>query len=585
MSASSCSSISHHQMKAYDVFLSFRGADIRNGFLSHLQDALVWNGIDAFIDENLEKGEEISESLVKKIEDSYISVVIFSENYAFSPWCLEELVKILECKKKMGQMVLPVFYRVDPTKIQELEGSYGDALVQHRENFKDSFHKVQRWVKALEETSGLSGLVSCNFKSDAKLIEEIVSNILQNQDHLFSGESYDDDDGLVGIGSQVKRVESLLSLELGVVRIVGIWGMSGIGKTTLAEKVFDQISGHFESQCFVANVTEKFHKCRHSIQNELLSKLFRAGNIYIGNPIMLTSVIRKRLSRKKVLVVFDDVSDLEQIKPMIGKSVDYAVGSRIIVTSKDKQLLKNVNAEIYEVEELDKPEALQLFCLHAFKQNIPRIGFTELSQRAVEYAQGLPLALKILGSDLYGRYNEEWEDKLEKLEGRSDEQLMRIIRTSYDELCTDEKEIFLDIACFLNGKNKDRVLGILNFAGSRFGLSRLCYKSLVYISSNKLYMHDLLRQMGKDIICEEKKLKQRTRLLNPEDIYHVLTEDKGTKAVKAISLDVSKIRNMNLTPIAFEKMFNLRYLELYNSCNGNETKVCLHEGLNFFKKS
>ena len=116
------------------------------------------------MDENLERGEDISTSLLETIEQSYLSLVILSENYAFSPWCLDELVKILECKKTMRQIVMPVFYGVDPTHVQELTGSFGVAVAKHREEFRDSLCRVESWCQALKEIAELSGLVSQNIK-------------------------------------------------------------------------------------------------------------------------------------------------------------------------------------------------------------------------------------------------------------------------------------------------------------------------------------------------------------------------------------------------------------------------------------
>jgi hypothetical protein len=80
-----------------DVFLSFRGTDTRNSFTSHLYDALQRNQIDAYIDNKLDGGEKIEPALLERIEESCISLVIFSENYPDSTFCLRELSKILEC--------------------------------------------------------------------------------------------------------------------------------------------------------------------------------------------------------------------------------------------------------------------------------------------------------------------------------------------------------------------------------------------------------------------------------------------------------------------------------------------------------
>lgn len=141
----------------YEVFLSFRGEDTRDNFTSHLYSALCRKQIKTFIDNELHRGEEISPTLLKFIEESMVSVIIFSENYADSPWCLDELVKILECRKVADQVVLPVFYRVNPMDVAEQKGAFGDAFVKLEEGFKESIHKVQKWRAALNEAASLSG--------------------------------------------------------------------------------------------------------------------------------------------------------------------------------------------------------------------------------------------------------------------------------------------------------------------------------------------------------------------------------------------------------------------------------------------
>ncbi|KAK3430982.1 hypothetical protein EUGRSUZ_E02203, partial [Eucalyptus grandis] len=96
----------------YDVFLSFRGTDLRNNFIGHLYNALDQNGVFTFIDsEELRKGDQISQALMKAIEESCIAIIVFSDDYASSRWCLEELVKIMECKEQKDLIVLPVFYK------------------------------------------------------------------------------------------------------------------------------------------------------------------------------------------------------------------------------------------------------------------------------------------------------------------------------------------------------------------------------------------------------------------------------------------------------------------------------------------
>ncbi|PNX71648.1 TIR-NBS resistance protein [Trifolium pratense] len=139
----------------HDVFLSFRGEDTRNTFTSHLYAALTRNQVKTYIDNELERGDEISPSLLKAINDAKLSVIIFSENYASSRWCLDELVKILECKKNDGQILVPIFYHVNPTNVRNQTGSYAIALAEHEK--RRDMNKVQTWRLALAEAANFSG--------------------------------------------------------------------------------------------------------------------------------------------------------------------------------------------------------------------------------------------------------------------------------------------------------------------------------------------------------------------------------------------------------------------------------------------
>ena len=144
-----------HQSKKFDVFLSFRGEDTRLGFTGHLYKTLCQRGINTFIDDSLQRGEEISASLLKIIESSRISIIVFSENYASSTWCLDELAKIVECKNN-DHLVRPVFYNVDPSEVRNQKGKYGKALLKHQKKLKDN-KKLQSWRKALCEAANISG--------------------------------------------------------------------------------------------------------------------------------------------------------------------------------------------------------------------------------------------------------------------------------------------------------------------------------------------------------------------------------------------------------------------------------------------
>ncbi|XP_057990206.1 disease resistance protein RPV1-like [Hevea brasiliensis] len=369
---------------------------------------------------------------------------------------------------------------------------------------------------------------------------------------------------LIGIKLRVEEVEQLLNEK----QIVGIWGMGGIGKTTIAQEVFHRNKNKFDGHCFVENVRETMTKqSSNSVRVKIIPQLLRDKHVD-----SLNDSTRRRLKSKKVLIVFDDVEDRNHLKDLAGECDLYGEGSRIIITSRDSHVLNSDFSEkgVYEVEKLIDSQSMELFSLHAFNQNLPKEKYLELSKKVTIYARGNPLALKVLGSHLFRRTIKEWESELEKLEGKSLKKIQDVLKTSYDGLEKSEQEIFLDIACFFKGEDKDEVERKLKACGfyPESGIPRLIEKSLITISNGAVDMHDLLEQMGKDIVNEEcKQLGRRSRLWNYEDINHVLITETGTENVEAISFRPSGRGILKLSATAFAKMCNLRFIEVYAKSN------------------
>ncbi|GAU48800.1 hypothetical protein TSUD_81490 [Trifolium subterraneum] len=401
----------------YDVFLSFRGEDTRNNFTSHLHKELCGKNIKTFIDDGLERGDEISQALYKAIEESTIYVIILSKHYASSSWCLDELTEILKCKERRGREVIPVFYKVDPSNVRHQRHSYEEDLVKHHQRFGD---KVDAWKAALTQVAGLSGWDSQITSPESILVEKIAEDILKKLNRHVSSGYYE---GLTGMDKHIEKIHSLMQLELPTVRMIGIWGMGGIGKSTIANAIFEKFETQFNSRCcIVPDVQQQIEKTDvEHVKNKYLSKLL---NEDIKSSESNSSIVRK-LKRAKVLLVFDDVKDFDQLQNLNGTHDNFIEGSRIIVTSRDKQVLENANVdEIYHVSEMDYKDSLQLFCLFAFKQKQPIESYLSLAEKVLDYVQGLPLALKVLGSMLYGKPKEVWEttkelpssfDRLERL--------------------------------------------------------------------------------------------------------------------------------------------------------------------------
>ncbi|XP_020967828.1 disease resistance protein RLM3-like [Arachis ipaensis] len=162
--------------KEYDVFLSFRGADTRNNFTIHLFNALKNKSIKTYMDCLIDGGEDVWPSLERAIEDSHVSIVVFSKDYASSKWCLRELVKIPQCRKDVGQVVIPVFYGTDPSQIRGQTGSFEQSFAKHVRGLGDNDIKVKRWRDALTEAAQISGWDSRNLMiSNSHLISCVYS--------------------------------------------------------------------------------------------------------------------------------------------------------------------------------------------------------------------------------------------------------------------------------------------------------------------------------------------------------------------------------------------------------------------------
>lgn len=147
-----------HSMAKWQIFLSFRGEDTRYTFTGFLYQALCQGGFKTFMDDGgLETGDQISPSLLNAIEASRLSIIVLSENYANSTWCLDELVKILECKKLKNQLVWPIFYKVESSDIRHMRKYYGKDMAQHEKMFGINSERVQKWKSALTEVCDLSG--------------------------------------------------------------------------------------------------------------------------------------------------------------------------------------------------------------------------------------------------------------------------------------------------------------------------------------------------------------------------------------------------------------------------------------------
>ncbi|KAJ9541910.1 hypothetical protein OSB04_028416 [Centaurea solstitialis] len=383
---------SSSQFWTHHVFMSFRGTDTRNTFVDHLYSALDQRGIHTYKDdETLPRGETIGPSLFKAIEESQIALIVFSENYADSSWCLQELAHIMKCKDERGLIVMPIFYHINPSELRKQKGKYGKALAKHKLEKKN----VDSWRKALVDAGNLSGDVANRSTRETMFINKIVDTISRLCVAISS-----DNQGLVGIETRLHDLKSKRGMESEGVVMVGIWGFGGGGKTTLASSLYDEISSKFDFSCFVENIREESSKFGlPKLQKDLLSLVL--NQTQINRVEDGKRLIKDRFCRKKVLIILDDVDDLDQLKALAGSHNWFGEGSRIISTTRDMHLLTShkVNV-IYNISLLNDKEAMKLFLKHAPQHDRPVEDYEKLSKEVVSYAGGLTLALKVLGSFL-----------------------------------------------------------------------------------------------------------------------------------------------------------------------------------------
>ncbi|CAL9223942.1 unnamed protein product, partial [Arabidopsis halleri] len=192
------------RVRRYHVFPSFHGPDVRRTFLSHLHKHFESKVITVFKDQEIERGQTIGPELKQAIRESRISIVVLSKKYASSSWCLDELVEILKCKEDQEQIVMTIFYDVNPSDVRKQTGNFGSAF---KKTCKGKSEEVkQRWCKALTDVANIKGEHSLNWEDEAKMIERIATDVSTKLNVTPSK----DFDGMVGMEAHLRKVNSYL---------------------------------------------------------------------------------------------------------------------------------------------------------------------------------------------------------------------------------------------------------------------------------------------------------------------------------------------------------------------------------------
>ncbi|KAI9108246.1 hypothetical protein K1719_020729 [Acacia pycnantha] len=530
--ASTTTSAFHYHW-TYDVFISFRGEDTRYGFTGNLNHALTQKGVRTFFDDKeIRKGDEITPKLLKAIKESRMAIIVFSENYASSTFCLDELVQICQCIKHKDRLVWPIFYNVEPSEVRHQKGKYGQALAMHKNNLRASEEKIQSWKLALYEVSNISGThFNTRHDYEYQVVERIVEDIFRiiNRALLHIAEYP------VGLDSRLQNINSLLQLELkDKVIMVGIFGMGGVGKTTIARALYNSMADNFEGLCFLHDIRENQEKIGlEKMQERMLSKILGV-EIKIDDVNEGIAIIKERLKQKKILLILDNVYEHEQLRKFAGSCDWFGPGSRIVITTRDKRLLVRHGVErTYDMEAFNYEESLELLRWNAFKTLQVDPSYKEVVDTVICYAQGLPLALEVVSS----------------------------------HLC----------ACFFKGNELEYVEDMVKHAHGfdpLYSIQVLVDKCLIKIEKdwfsskfNCIEMHDLIQNMGREIVRQESPYEagKRSRLWFHQDIIDIFEENTGTNKVRMIVQDNwRECIEVNWDGEAFKSMKELKILIFEN---------------------
>ncbi|CAN1831705.1 Disease resistance protein L6 [Linum perenne] len=539
----------------YEVFLSFRGPDVRHTFADCLYNCLVRSKIRTFRDEEeLQKGETIAPSLVKAITESKIYIPIFTRSYASSKWCLQELAEMVKCwKTGKGHLILPIFYLMDPRDVRHQEaGPYKEAFQQHC--LKHDQQTVMAWREALQEVGKMKGWHVTESNGLGAVIDQVLTKV---ELHLRANYTLVTDE-LVGIDFHIEEVIKLLNFDFASDKIVGIHGMGGLGKTTLAKAVYNEVSAQFDRCCFLEDVREILSKDGGAVtlQNIIISNILRTESDKARNGNDGNQVIKDRVSKHKLLIVLDDVDERFQFDDILGKLSNFSVDSRFLITTRDARVLELLQqCRLYELGAMSHDYALKLFSKHAFGEGYPPEDYSTLSEEFVQVAAGLPLALKVIGSLLFHTNKRFWEAKLIELKEIPPTKVQERLKISYNELTYNEKQIFLDVACLFIGA--DTEMPFCMWSDCDFypesTLRTLAQRCFLRMSENKeFWMHDHVRDLGRAIVREENNQNpcKRSRVWSNRDALNMLKHGQVARKLKVVSLlncyNLSKVPDLSI---------------------------------------
>ncbi|CAN6913202.1 unnamed protein product [Brassica oleracea] len=368
---------------------------------------------------------------------SSVGIMVVSNSFAFSSQSLDLLVAIMEFCKAKRLVIIPVYLKVTPSDICEWEDRFEQVLPSYLNSIQAD--RIQKWKEALTDVASIDGH-QWPEGSQFMLAKKVVRNACFRL-HLKSSKN------LVRILALLNHPQPLEA------EIEGIWGMAGIGKTSIAREIFELLAPQYDLCYFL----QDFHRmCKskglRQIRDDFLSKVFREEELCLGACDTKPSFMRDWFLNREILVVLDDVSNARDAEYVFGGFSWFSRGHRIILTSRSKQVLVQCKVkEPYEIQKLSDFESLRL-CKQYLKEE------SAIMSELMSCSSGIPLALKSFVSSVSKQHMNDMKKHLQSLWINPPTKIQEAFRRSFDGLDENGKNIFLDLACFFRGENKEHVV-------------------------------------------------------------------------------------------------------------------------------
>ena len=348
-------------------------------------------------------------------------------------------------------------------------------------------------------------------RSIADLVKEVVGIIVKLANKPLP---LDVGEHVVGVNRVAEEIIQKLDKEKEIL-LLGLWGMGGIGKSTLARELYNQLRKRFDSACYIEDVMEKaIQGGVVKVQNCILRDLCQIESLEIEDKSKGKTILEESLCKKRILMVLDDVRESDEMEYWVSRKM-LRGGSMCIVTSRKRSVFEAshsfaINREVYihDVQLLSSVDSERVLTSYVFGgYGKVRPELEEMVTGISKACGGVPLVLKVCGSLLMHNNNlSDWKEVEVMLNGGimiSDKRIFDCLRISYDDLSEEQQEMFLDVACGLIGESRDsavRVWSSLKW-GARMGVHRLIEKALIRVDDDGcLRMHDGLRDMGREIV-------------------------------------------------------------------------------------